>query len=161
MVSVLASCVVDSGFEPRSGQTKDYKIGICCFSAKHTALKRRSKDRLTQNQDNVSVWGDMSTCRLLFQWASSIKNPTKHGSLVQIHLVPARFLQVTISYEFVYISEYQFVEFWGKIVFSLIRKFVDLLTDIVITGVKLMTITVITVIPRWRTWNRLRIFFGD
>jgi hypothetical protein len=35
MVSVLGSSVVDCGFEPRSGQTKDYEIGICCFSAKH------------------------------------------------------------------------------------------------------------------------------
>jgi hypothetical protein len=31
MVSVLASSEVDRGFEPRSGQTKDYKIGIYCF----------------------------------------------------------------------------------------------------------------------------------
>ena len=37
MDSVLASSVVDRGFEPRSGHTKDYKIGICFFSAKHTA----------------------------------------------------------------------------------------------------------------------------
>jgi hypothetical protein len=44
MVSVLASSAVDHGFEPRSGQIKDYKIGICCFSAKHTALKRKNKD---------------------------------------------------------------------------------------------------------------------
>jgi hypothetical protein len=44
MVSVLVSSVVDRGFEPRSGQTKDYEIGICCFSAKHTALRRKSKD---------------------------------------------------------------------------------------------------------------------
>jgi hypothetical protein len=29
MVSVLASSVVDRGLEPRSGQTKDYEIGIC------------------------------------------------------------------------------------------------------------------------------------
>jgi hypothetical protein len=28
MVSVLASSAVDCGFEPRSGQTKGYKIGI-------------------------------------------------------------------------------------------------------------------------------------
>ena len=35
MVSLLASSLVDRGFELRSGQTKDYKIGICCFSAKH------------------------------------------------------------------------------------------------------------------------------
>ena len=33
MVSVLASSVVDRMFDPRSGQTKDCKIGICCFSA--------------------------------------------------------------------------------------------------------------------------------
>jgi hypothetical protein len=39
MVSVLASSVVDHGFEPRSGQTKDYKIGICCFSANQTLEK--------------------------------------------------------------------------------------------------------------------------
>ena len=34
MVSVLVSSVVDRGFEPRSGQTKDYEIGMWCFSAK-------------------------------------------------------------------------------------------------------------------------------
>ena len=37
MVSVFASNVVNRGFEPRSCQIKDYKIGICCFSDKHTA----------------------------------------------------------------------------------------------------------------------------
>jgi hypothetical protein len=44
MVSVLASSVVDRGFEHLSGQTKDYQIGICCFSAKHAAIRRKSKD---------------------------------------------------------------------------------------------------------------------
>jgi hypothetical protein len=67
MVSVLASIAVDRGFEPRSGQTKDYKIGICCFFAKHAALRRKSNDWLARNQDNVSVWGDMSIRGLLFQ----------------------------------------------------------------------------------------------
>jgi hypothetical protein len=42
MVSMLASGAVDRGFEPQSGQTKDYKIGICCFSAKHAALRRKT-----------------------------------------------------------------------------------------------------------------------
>jgi len=28
----------------RSGQTKDYAIGICCFSTKHAALRHKSKD---------------------------------------------------------------------------------------------------------------------
>ena len=72
MVSVLASSVVDRGFEPRSGQTKDYKIGICCFTAKYAALRRKSKDWLVRNQDNVSEWGDMSI-GLLFQSDSTIK----------------------------------------------------------------------------------------
>ena len=33
-----------SWIEPRSGQTKDYKIDICYFSAKHATLRRKSKD---------------------------------------------------------------------------------------------------------------------
>jgi len=49
------------------GQTKDYKIVICCFSDKHTVLRRKNKDWLARNQDNVSEWGDMSFYGLLFQ----------------------------------------------------------------------------------------------
>ena len=67
MVSMLASSGVDCGFEPRSSQTKDYKTGICYFYTKHAALRRKSKECLAQNQDNVSTWGDMSIRRLLFQ----------------------------------------------------------------------------------------------
>ena len=62
MVSLLASSAVDRGFEPRSCRTKDYNIGICCFSAKDTALRRKSKDCLVQNQYNVYEWNNMSTC---------------------------------------------------------------------------------------------------
>ena len=67
MVSVLASSAVDRIFKHRSGQNKDNKIGICCFSAKHAALRKKSKDRLAQDQDNVSKWGDTSTRGPLFQ----------------------------------------------------------------------------------------------
>jgi hypothetical protein len=67
MVSVFTSSAVDRGFEPRSGQTKDYNIGICCFSAKHASLRRKRKDWLARNQDNVSEWSDMSTHGLFFQ----------------------------------------------------------------------------------------------
>ena len=42
MVSVLASGAEGRGFDPRPGQTKDIKIGICCFSAKHAALRSKS-----------------------------------------------------------------------------------------------------------------------
>ena len=67
MISVLASSAVDGGFEPRSGHNKDLKIGICCFSAKHAALRRMSKDWLARNQINVSEWCEMSTRELLCQ----------------------------------------------------------------------------------------------
>jgi hypothetical protein len=73
MVSVLISSAVDCGFEPQKGQTKDYEISICYFSAKHAALRRKSKDWLAQNQGNVSKWDDISIHGLLFQWGSTIK----------------------------------------------------------------------------------------
>ena len=57
MDSVIISTVVDRGFEPRPGQTKDYKMCICCFSAKHEAFRRKSKDWLTRNQDNCVRMG--------------------------------------------------------------------------------------------------------
>ena len=67
MVRMLASSAVDLHFEPRSGQTKDYEMGICCFCAKHAALRRKSKDWLVLNQYNVSEWSNLSTCGLLLQ----------------------------------------------------------------------------------------------
>jgi hypothetical protein len=73
MVNVFALSVVDCGLGSQSGQTNILKIGICCFSAKHAALRRKSKDWLAQNHDNVYEWCNMSTCRLLFQWLSTIK----------------------------------------------------------------------------------------
>jgi hypothetical protein len=41
---VLVSSTDDRGFEPWSGQTKDYTIGMCCFSAKHATLFVSSKE---------------------------------------------------------------------------------------------------------------------
>ena len=66
MVTALGSDAVDREFEPRSVQTKDYKVGICCFSDKHTALRRKNKCSLARNKDNASEWGDMSIVGLLF-----------------------------------------------------------------------------------------------
>ena len=56
MVIVLASSVVDCGFETWSGHTKGYKIkfSICSFSANHASLRRKIKDWLPGNKDNVS-----------------------------------------------------------------------------------------------------------
>ena len=75
-VNAIVSSAVGRGFEPRSCQTKDYKIGSCCFSAKHAALKRKSKDWLARNQNTVSEWSDMcprGLLTVLFQWATTIK----------------------------------------------------------------------------------------
>ena len=41
MLSVLAQSAVDRGFDPDLGQTRDYEIDICCFSAKHAALRSK------------------------------------------------------------------------------------------------------------------------
>ena len=83
MVSVLASITVDRGFEPKSGQTKDYNNGMCCFSANHATLRRKGKDWLARKQDNVSEWSDMSIRRLLFQRTSTIK--------IQLSVLPTWF----------------------------------------------------------------------
>ena len=52
MVSMFTSSSIDREFEPPSGQTQDYKIGICYFSTKHAALMSKNKGWLTRNQDN-------------------------------------------------------------------------------------------------------------
>ena len=53
---------VDHGFDPLSGQTKDYEIAFCCFSAKHTVFKRNNTDWIVRNQDNVSAWNLSANC---------------------------------------------------------------------------------------------------
>ena len=45
MVSMLTPSALDRVlFEPRSGHTKRYKIGICCFSITCPAIRIKSKD---------------------------------------------------------------------------------------------------------------------
>ena len=44
MVGMLVSSAVEHAFDPRSGHTNDYEIGICCSSAKSAALRSKSKD---------------------------------------------------------------------------------------------------------------------
>ena len=64
IIVIKMSNAVGRAFDPRSGQTKDNTIGICCFSTNHVALRRKSKDGLARNQDIAqdiaSEWGDMS-----------------------------------------------------------------------------------------------------
>ena len=71
---MLASSAVDRGFESRWGKTKDYKIDICCFSAKHAALRRKSKDWLALNQDIESEWSDTS---IRVEWHVCLSGETR------------------------------------------------------------------------------------
>jgi hypothetical protein len=50
MVSVFVSSAVDRGFESQSGQAKKDKIGICCFCAKHAALRSMNIDWLARTR---------------------------------------------------------------------------------------------------------------
>jgi hypothetical protein len=67
MISVLASSAIYCGFEPRSGQTNEYTIWICCFSAKlrigimcPSGAKYLPADccfsELTLNKSNWACW---------------------------------------------------------------------------------------------------------
>ena len=95
---MLASSAVDRAFDPRAGQINDNKIGTCCISAKHTALRSISKD-FVESESEWRVW--VSTTDL-FQWSSTIKikNTTKiiglqcRHHLIKIFLVLA--IQVTM-----------------------------------------------------------------
>jgi hypothetical protein len=70
---MLTSSAADRGFESQSGQTKYYRISICCFTAKHTTLRSKNKDWLAWNQNNMSEWSNMSTSELLFQLPTTMK----------------------------------------------------------------------------------------
>ena len=64
--SMLALSVVDHGFELRDQIKPKTEFGFCCFLAKHTALRSKSKNWLARNRDNVFEWSDMSNLSLLF-----------------------------------------------------------------------------------------------
>jgi hypothetical protein len=52
--NVVGRNVVSGTFDRGFDQATDYTICISRFSAKQAALRRKSKDWLGQNQDNVS-----------------------------------------------------------------------------------------------------------
>jgi hypothetical protein len=45
---MVASSVVDSAFDPQSGQTKFYKIGICCVFTKHCGVRTKPGEVTTK-----------------------------------------------------------------------------------------------------------------
>ena len=75
------------------GQTRDYKIGICCSSAKQAVLRGKIKDWLARKKNNVSKWSDLSNSELLFQWDGT--NNFQQSVLVKykadIIIIPAKY----------------------------------------------------------------------
>jgi hypothetical protein len=71
IISMVTFSAVDrSWVRSTVGQTKDYIIGICCFSAKHTSLKERAKKCWLVIR---IMCASVATCHsLLFQWARTI-----------------------------------------------------------------------------------------
>ena len=83
MASVLAFSVVDCGFEPSSGQDKDYRLVFVSspLRSQHIGIIANT-GTLVWNRDNVSKWSNMSTCKLAsVSW--TYKNPTRHVGLVR------------------------------------------------------------------------------
>jgi hypothetical protein len=71
-----------------SGQTKDYQLVFVAYDAKHADLRRKSKDLLARNQDNVSEWSNMYIRGLLFQLANTIrKKPQAYWSRKKAYLI--------------------------------------------------------------------------
>ena len=58
---MLCPSVVDHGFEPREVQTKNCKIDICSFSAKHTAVRGKINTCLTQPEIALSEYRPINT----------------------------------------------------------------------------------------------------
>ena len=94
IVIMLASSAVDRGFESRSGETKDYQLVFVAYNAKHAELRRKSKDRLARNQNNLSEWSDISTQWLLLAHLAKGNVSFYHHSVVFrssiTHFVPIR-----------------------------------------------------------------------
>ena len=79
MVSVLGTpSVVDRGFTPRSGRTKHYEIRMCCFSAKHTLLRRNNKDWF-QGANTIQI--QLTSC-----WANTKRITLSSHGMYLAHL---------------------------------------------------------------------------
>ena len=82
MVGMFTSSAVDCVSETRSDQIKDNKIGICCFSARHTILWSRANNGLARNHD---MCPSRLTCRGgQFYWWRNPEDLVKTTHLSQV-----------------------------------------------------------------------------
>jgi hypothetical protein len=63
------------------GQTKDYKIGICCFSTKQAALMRKNKGGLAYVVDDKELIKEVLSIQLYHDENKLILNETMRSSL--------------------------------------------------------------------------------
>jgi len=54
ILQTLALNINQKCINPRPGHTNDCEMGMCCCSAKHAALRTKSKHWLARNQDDGS-----------------------------------------------------------------------------------------------------------
>ena len=81
--------MIDREFESRSGQSKDYEIRSCYFSAKHTLLRGISKGWLALHQNNmwtVSYLYANSTTRIGLVQCGQYNHFTKCIFLAMIYI---------------------------------------------------------------------------
>ena len=97
MVSMLASSVVDRGFDRRWGQTKAMKV-VCVASPLIMQHQGESaKTGWLGIRIMCSEWSDMSTNRLLFQWASTVQfclESRHHHHLIECYLFSLLYIRI-------------------------------------------------------------------
>ena len=105
MGRVQTSSAVDYG----SGQTKQYKIGICCFSTRHAALKSKGKYQLAWDQDNVSEGSNYKKKYQTEKYPGNVapfisqENLKSHGSMV--YIIPVLFSLNYLSFPLMYLNK--------------------------------------------------------
>jgi hypothetical protein len=97
-------------------QTKDDKISICCFSAKHASKRRKSKDWLARNRVNMSEWsGKSNVCTvyiyyvLMVVFRSSIFSSLIQKSYVLNHFF---FILYLVKYVLYFVYFIRINAFW-------------------------------------------------
>jgi hypothetical protein len=106
MVSVLAASVVNRGFEPRSGQTKNYKIGICCGEVTNTnVIVCLVLSNQGLNSRSTTLEASTLTITPPMMFSSKCKKEVDYDTILEKKLAWIRYLRF---YYYVTDSDYSF-----------------------------------------------------
>jgi len=84
------------GSSPLSSQTKDYKTTICCFSAEHAPLRRKSNDWLAMNGIMCPRGSTCLSEDCCFSELALKKSPTNLVGLLQSDLIIINSLKINL-----------------------------------------------------------------